>query len=171
MWNLRDLSVLILVQLSPGSGLRFNLSPRRQEEEAARAVNKAIRDAGLEGRRKTNAVDATGALVPKSGDHRARDRSAVVAPDPARAASETTSKYWGVSWHKNRRQWEARYQDADDKRRHIGSTHGKYFFFGNPLTVSKWRFVFVWNFINVYGTYLRRNDPYLSQQLSPSRTG
>ena len=37
------------------------------EEEAARAVNKAIRDAGLEGRRKTNAVDATGALVPKSG--------------------------------------------------------------------------------------------------------
>ncbi len=100
--------------------MRFNLSPRRQEEEAARAVNKAIRDAGLEGRRKTNAVDATGALVPKSGDHRARDRSAVVAPDPARAASETTSKYWGVSWHKNRRQWEARYQDADDKRRHIG---------------------------------------------------
>ena len=42
------------------------------EEEAAHAVNKAINDAGLEGKRRMNAVDATGALVPRerkySGD-------------------------------------------------------------------------------------------------------
>ena len=35
---------------------------------------KAIRDAGLEGRRKTNAVDATGALVPREHTIR-RDRA------------------------------------------------------------------------------------------------
>ena len=44
------------------------------EEEAARARNQAIRDAGLEGRRKTNAVDATGALVPREHTIR-RDRA------------------------------------------------------------------------------------------------
>ena len=65
-----------------------------EDEEAARAVNKAISDAGLEGKRRMNAVDATGALVPKvpGASHWAtRDRSAVVAPDPARAPTETTS--------------------------------------------------------------------------------
>ena len=36
-----------------------------EEEAAARAYNEAIRDAGLEGKRRMNAVDATGALVPK----------------------------------------------------------------------------------------------------------
>ena len=84
------------------------------EEEAARAVNKAIRDAGLEGKRRTNAVDATGALVPKP------DRSAVVAPDTARAPSATTSKFWGVSWNKSARRWLARYSDAHGKNRTIG---------------------------------------------------
>ncbi len=87
------------------------------EEEAARARNKAVRDAGLEGRRKTNAVDATGALVPKP---KPRDRSAVVAPDPALAPTETTSKYWGVCWSKRSRRWKANYKDADGKNRHIG---------------------------------------------------
>ena len=33
---------------------------RFDDDEAARAVNKAISDAGLEGERKTNAVDADG---------------------------------------------------------------------------------------------------------------
>ncbi len=82
------------------------------EEEAARAYNKAIRDAGLEGNRRTNAVDATGVLVPK--------RAAVVAPDPARAPTATTSKYWGVTWDKRERRWKAYYNDADGKNRHIG---------------------------------------------------
>ena len=30
------------------------------------------------------------------------------------------SKFWGVTWNKSRRRWEAGYKDADDKRRHIG---------------------------------------------------
>ena len=51
------------------------------QEEAARAYNKAIRDASLEGKRRVNAVDATGALVPRERTTRL-DRSAVVAPDP-----------------------------------------------------------------------------------------
>ena len=36
------------------------------------------------------------------------------------APTETTSKFWGVNWHKGRRRWEARYYDATDKRRSIG---------------------------------------------------
>ena len=35
------------------------------QEEAARAVDAAIRQAGLEGQRHTNSVDANGPLVPK----------------------------------------------------------------------------------------------------------
>ena len=72
------------------------------EEEAARARDKAIRDAGLQGERIMNAVDATSALVPTSGPvgRIRRDRSAVVAPDPARDPTETTSKFWGVTWDK-----------------------------------------------------------------------
>ena len=83
-------------------------------------MNKAIRDAGLEGKRHMNAVDASGALVHKFGHHLARDRSAVVAPDPALAPTETTSKYWCVSWNKRKRRWMAQYTDASGKRRTIG---------------------------------------------------
>ena len=92
------------------------------EEEAARAVNKAIRDAGLESKRRVNLVDATGALVPRERTHTRRpcDRSAVVAPDPSRPPSTTTSKYWGVTWSKQQRRWMAQYRDADDKQRTIG---------------------------------------------------
>jgi hypothetical protein len=89
------------------------------EEEAARAHDKAIRDAGLEGKRRVNAIDATGALVPREFTIRC-DRSAVVAPDPTRAASATTSKYWGVTWDKRERRWKAKYTDASGKRRSIG---------------------------------------------------
>ena len=55
------------------------------QEEAAHAVNAAIRRARLEGKRRTNPVDAMGALVPKPSDapnYAPRGRSAVVAPDP-----------------------------------------------------------------------------------------
>lgn len=48
-----------------------------------------------------------------------RDRSAVVAPDPACAPAETTSKFWGVSWDKKSRRWKAAYRDAN-KQRYIG---------------------------------------------------
>ena len=92
-----------------------------EEEEAAHAVNKAIRDAGLEGRRKTNAVDATGALMQRvRHTSKPRDRSAVVAPDAARAPTETSSKFWGVDWHKTERRWRAQYTDANGNRANIG---------------------------------------------------
>jgi len=48
------------------------------------------------------------------------DRSAVVAPAPARDPAATTSKFWGVNWHKRARRWAARYKDADGKKCHIG---------------------------------------------------
>ena len=94
------------------------------EEEAARARDQAIRDAGLQGKRHMN-VDATGALVPKrsgapSRFDQARERSAVVAPDPAHDPTAPTSKFWGVSWENKSRRWKANYNDADGKNRHLG---------------------------------------------------
>jgi hypothetical protein len=50
----------------------------------------------------------------------ARDRSAIVAPDAARAPTATTSKFWGVCWDKRERRWKAGYKDANRKSRHIG---------------------------------------------------
>ena len=50
-----------------------------------------------------------------------RDRAAVVAPDPTRDPTPTTSKFWGVTWHKSQRVWMASYTDANGKMRHIGS--------------------------------------------------
>ena len=95
----------------------FTIGRFDEEEEAARAYNKAIRDAGLEVKRHINAVDATGALMPRKYGS---VRSAVVAPDPARAPAETSSKFWGVSWDKNGRRWMATYNDATGKKRWIG---------------------------------------------------
>ena len=66
-----------------------------------------------------NAVDATGALVPREFTIRC-DRSAVVAPDPSRAPTAPTSKFWGVSWAKRWRRWQAKYTDANGKQRQIG---------------------------------------------------
>ena len=48
------------------------------------------------------------------------DRSAVVAPDPARDPTATTSKFWGVTWDKNARRWKAYYKDAAGKYRAVG---------------------------------------------------
>ena len=95
----------------------FTIGRFDEEEEAARAYNKAIRDAGLEVKRHINAVDATGALMPRKYGS---VRSAVVAPDPARAPAETSSKFWGVCWDKQMRRWKAQYTDADCNRRTIG---------------------------------------------------
>jgi len=99
-------------------GKRRNLGYYDDDEEAARARDQAVRDAGLEGKRRTNAVDATGALVPREY---LRDRSAVVAPDPSRAPSATTSKFWGVTWDKPNRRWRAQYKDTNGKTRTIGT--------------------------------------------------
>ena len=49
------------------------------------------------------------------------DRTAVVAPDPERAPTAATSKFWGVSWDKRGRRWKAEYTDANGKKRGIGS--------------------------------------------------
>ena len=49
-----------------------------------------------------------------------RDRSAVVAPDPERAPTEKSSKFWGVTWRSDRGRWAAYYIDPNGKQRHIG---------------------------------------------------
>ena len=49
-----------------------------------------------------------------------RDRSAVVAPDPARDPTAESSKFWGVSWNKRARRWEATCADVNGKPRYIG---------------------------------------------------
>ena len=108
-----------LARYKDANGKQRHIGSFDDEEDAARAVDKAIRDAGLEGKRRTNTVDATGALVPRERTARL-DRSAVVAPDPTRAPTETTSKFWGVNWHKKNRRWMAQYKDANGKKRHIG---------------------------------------------------
>ena len=51
--------------------LRPAKSHYNTQEQAAHAVNAAIRRAGLEGKRRTNAV-VDGQLVPKSGPRRGR---------------------------------------------------------------------------------------------------
>ena len=81
------------------------------EEDAARAYNAAIRRAGLEDKRRMNAVDATGALVPASTRKLPWRRRRV---GPARDPTTTTSKFWGVSWNKSARRWMAR-RDANGK--------------------------------------------------------
>jgi len=57
--------------------------------------------------------------VPRERTRR-RDRSAVVAPDAVRAPTATTSKFWGVTWNKRKRRWEAQYADANGKVRSLG---------------------------------------------------
>ena len=51
---------------------------------------------------------------------RRRRWSDVIAPDPERAPTETTSKFWGVAWDKSARRWKAEYTDANHKRRTAG---------------------------------------------------
>ena len=48
------------------------------------------------------------------------DRSTVVPPDPARAPFAPSSKFWGVTWNKHDRRWQASYTDASGKGRYIG---------------------------------------------------
>ena len=67
------------------------------EREAAYARNKAVLDAGLEGRRRMNAVDEHGVLVPPGAPHR-RAKASVIAPDPLAVTKYGVSKYWGVTW-------------------------------------------------------------------------
>ena len=44
--------------------------------------------------------------------------SAVSAVKPSPTA--TTSKFWGVTWYKANRRWQAKYKDANGKTRSIG---------------------------------------------------
>ena len=103
---------------SDADGKQHTIGYFDDEEEAARAVNKAISDAGLQGKRRMNPVDATGALVPREYGC---DRSAVVvAPDVEQAPTATSSKFWGVTWNKKERKWIAQYLGANGKMRTIG---------------------------------------------------
>ena len=81
-WHRRDKKWR--ARYTDANGKDHNIAYCDDEEEAARAVNKAISDAGLQGKRHMNAVDANGALVPRKREW--RDRSAVVVPDLARRA-------------------------------------------------------------------------------------
>ena len=47
-------------------------------------------------------------------------RSPVVGPDPARAPTETSSKYWGVTWQQRSKRWQAQYTDADNATQYLG---------------------------------------------------
>ena len=35
-------------------------------------------------------------------------------------ALTASSRFWGVSWHRQRKKWQAYYRDADGNHRHIG---------------------------------------------------
>ena len=89
------------------------------EREAAYARNKAVLDAGLEGRRRMNAVDEHGVLVPPGAPHR-RAKASVIAPDPLAVTKYGVSKYWGVTWDRKGRVWRAQYTDGDGKRKSVG---------------------------------------------------
>ena len=53
-------------------------------------------------------------------NRRSGDLGGVVAPDPSRDPTTTTSKFWGVTWNKQKRRWEANYKDANGKKRFLG---------------------------------------------------
>ena len=89
------------------------------EREAAYARNRAVLDAGLEGRRRMNAVDEHGVLVPPGAPHR-RAKASVIAPDPLAVTKYGVSKYWGVTWDRKGRVWRAQYTDGDGKRKSVG---------------------------------------------------
>ena len=47
-------------------------------------------------------------------------RAPVVGPDPARAPTETSSKYWGVTWQQSSKLWQAQYTDANNATQYLG---------------------------------------------------
>ena len=50
----------------------------------------------------------------------ARDGPATVANKGKGTTRTTTSRFWGVSWHKEMQRWQAKYKDANGKTRFIG---------------------------------------------------
>ena len=65
--------------------------------------------------------DDTAAPEPKSKVRRTTiDRPPVVGPDPARAPTETSSKYWGVTWQQSSKLWQAQYTDANNATQYLG---------------------------------------------------
>jgi len=48
------------------------------------------------------------------------DRPPVVGPDPARAPTETSSKYWGVTWQQSSKRLQAQYTDAENATQYLG---------------------------------------------------
>ena len=74
----------------------------------------------LKKRRAQAAIAADKDAASKKAAAAEKKKAAVVAPDPARAPTETTSKFWGVNWDRRDKKWRAQYQDADGKRHTIG---------------------------------------------------
>ena len=69
----------------------------------------------------TDSSDDTAAPEPKSKVRRTTiHRPPVVGPDPARAPTETSSKYWGVTWQQSSKLWQAQYTDADNTTQYLG---------------------------------------------------
>ena len=70
------------------------------------------------------AADAKSLPALREAEERARERVerrlAVVPPDAGRAPTAASSDYWGVSWRRAERLWEARYNDADGEQRGCG---------------------------------------------------
>jgi len=72
------------------------------EEDAAHAYNAVIRKLGLESSRKLNLADSAGRLVPKPEKPSAQDSS----------TSSKKSKYYGISYHRHNRSFQAQYRNA-----------------------------------------------------------
>ena len=84
-WAATDEHTTLRAQYRDASGKKRHIGYFNTQEQSAHAVNAAIRRAGLEGKRRTNAV-VDGQLVPKSGPRsgpmrkRRRDESAAATP-------------------------------------------------------------------------------------------
>ncbi len=88
----------------------------KAESKKAAAAEKAAAKKAAE--REYLAAAAEKAAAKKAAA--AAKKAAVVGPDPARAPTEPSSRFWGVSWNKQNRRWKAEYTDANRKKRYIG---------------------------------------------------
>jgi hypothetical protein len=59
--------------------------------------------------------------VPKTKPSKPKSEAELLdPPDPARAPTETSSRYWGVTWQQSSRLWQAQYTDANNATQYLG---------------------------------------------------